>query len=65
MVALIPSEQLLLETDTPYLPPAQGYRLNHPWNIISLAQQVSFIRNMPASLVINIANANAKEIYDH
>ena len=65
MVALIPPEQLLLETDAPYLPPAPGCRLNHPWNILSLAKQVSFIRNMPASLLLKITNANAKEIYSH
>ncbi|XP_056001706.1 D-aminoacyl-tRNA deacylase-like [Ostrea edulis] len=65
MVALIPPGQLLLETDAPYLPPAPGCRLNHPWNILSLAKEVSFIRNMPASLLLKIANANAMEIYVH
>lgn len=45
IVALIPLEQLLLETDTLYLPPAPGCRLNHPWNVLFLAKQVYFIRN--------------------
>nr|XP_034330588.1 3'-5' ssDNA/RNA exonuclease TatD-like [Crassostrea gigas] len=62
-VALIPPERLLLETDAPYLPPAPGCRLNHPWNVLSLAKQVAFIRNTPPSLLLKVANANAMDIY--
>ncbi|XP_052688991.1 3'-5' ssDNA/RNA exonuclease TatD-like [Crassostrea angulata] len=62
-VALIPPERLLLETEAPYLPPAPRCRLNHPWNVLSLAKQVAFIRNTPPSLLLKVANANAMDIY--
>ncbi|XP_062611548.1 uncharacterized protein LOC134273368, partial [Saccostrea cucullata] len=63
LVARIPVERLLLETDAPYLLPAPGCKMNHPWNLASLAAQVASIRNTPVSFILETCNNNARQFY--
>ncbi|CAC5409274.1 tatD [Mytilus coruscus] len=59
----IPDHQLVLETDSPFLVPVAGAKINHPWNLITIAQTVSRIRNVPLMFLMDIVNNNARYFY--
>jgi Tat protein secretion system quality control protein TatD with DNase activity len=50
LVPKIPDNQLVLETDSPYLPPAKNKMINHRWNVMHIAKAVAKLRNIPLSL---------------
>ncbi len=64
VVAYMPMEQLVLETDCPYLSPApnRGKR-NSSLNLPYVVEAVSSIKGIPADQVIEITNQNAKRMY--
>jgi TatD DNase family protein len=64
VVAYAPIEQLVLETDCPYLAPVphRGKR-NSSLYLTYVAKEIGRIKNLPVEEVIRITNENAKKIY--
>ena len=64
VVAAIPMEKILLETDAPYMAPTplRGTR-NEPANIPIIAAKVAEIKNIPIEEVERITTANAIELF--
>ena len=64
VVAYMPVDQLVLETDCPYLAPApnRGKR-NSSLNLPYVVEAVSAIKGIPAGKVIEITNQNAKRLF--
>ena len=64
VVAAIPLEKILLETDAPYMAPTplRGTR-NEPANIPIIAAKVAEIKNTPIEEVERITTANAIELF--
>jgi len=63
LVPTIPDNQLVLETDSPYLPPEKDIRINHPWTVMYTAKYVAKLRNIPLSFLMTIVNQNAIHFY--
>jgi len=65
LVAMLPHDKILLETDSPYLPPHphRGKR-NEPAYIPLIAAKVGEIWGMSAEEVGRITTANAKRLFD-
>ncbi|MGN1331366.1 MAG: TatD family hydrolase [Lachnospiraceae bacterium] len=63
-IEYIPIEQIVLETDSPYLAPApfRGKR-NSPLNLPFIAQAVAKIKGMDVQEVIRITGENSKKLY--
>lgn len=55
--------QLVLETDSPYLPPERDIKINHPWTVMYTARLVATLRNIPLSFLMTIVNQNARNFY--
>jgi len=64
VVAFAPIEQLVLETDCPYLAPVpnRGKR-NSSLNLTYVAQEIAKIKNIPYEKVLEITYNNAKNFY--
>jgi hydrolase, TatD family len=64
VVKYAPLDQLVLETDCPYLSP-EPYRgrRNSSLNLIYVAEQIGQIKNIPADEVILVTSRNAKRLY--
>lgn len=64
VVAQIPLERMLVETDSPYLAPApyRGKR-NEPAYISHVAQQIAEIRNLPIDEIMRITTMNAIQLF--
>lgn len=64
VVAYMPIERIVLETDCPYLAPApnRGKR-NSSLNLPYVVEAVSAIKGVPEAEVIRITNQNAKKMY--
>lgn len=64
VVEYMPMEQLVLETDCPYLAPVpnRGKR-NSSLNLSYVVQEISAIKGISAEEVIEITNQNAKKLY--
>ena len=64
VVAAIPIEKILLETDAPYMAPTplRGTR-NEPANIPIIAAKVAELKNIPIEEVERITTANAIELF--
>ena len=61
----IPVENLLLETDSPYLPPeSKRGQINTPLNLKEIADKVSEVKNIPVEEIIDITYNNAKKLFD-
>lgn len=60
---ILPIEQIVLETDCPFLPPQskRGQR-NEPANILEIAQLVSDLKNIPLAQVATQTTSNVKRI---
>ena len=56
--------KILFESDAPYLP-VPGYPRSHvtPWHMLPILDKLSKIKQIPVSLLANILNANAIELY--
>ncbi|MES9884743.1 MAG: TatD family hydrolase [Sedimenticola sp.] len=55
-------DRVLLETDSPYLPPLRR-KINTPWLIESVARRISAIKGLPLDHVRLTCNANAVRLY--
>ncbi len=64
VVAGLPMEAIVLETDSPYLPPVphRGER-NDSRNLVYVAEAIGQIKGLTAEEVIDITYHNAKEVY--
>ena len=61
----IPSEKILLETDSPFLRPKtclEGNR-NSPLNILSIATEIANIKGIETQRVADITTGNARELF--
>ena len=65
VVAAVPLEKILLETDAPYMAPVplRGSR-NEPANIPLIAAKVAEIKNLPLEEVERITTQNATELFN-
>jgi TatD DNase family protein len=62
LVELAPIEQLLTETDAPYLSPVQGER-NEPANVQVTIREIARIKNLPEEKVAEIIWENAGKLF--
>ena len=64
VVDYIPMENIVLETDSPYLAPVphRGER-NSSRNLVYVAEAIAQIKGLPASEVIDTTTLNAKRVY--
>ncbi|MFH1540898.1 MAG: TatD family hydrolase [Elusimicrobiota bacterium] len=64
VVKKIPLEKILLETDSPYLPP-QNFRgkRNEPSYIKYIAEKIAEIKNLPIFEISKITDENAKKLF--
>ena len=64
VAAYAPLEQLVLETDSPYLAPApnRGKR-NSSLNLPYIAKELANLKGVPYDQVVDITNANAKKLF--
>jgi TatD DNase family protein len=65
VVEFLPIENIVLETDCPYLSPVpkRGKR-NDSSNLIYVAENIANIKGLSTQEVINITNQNAKKLYN-
>lgn len=64
MVAMVPSDRLLLETDSPYLPPQEKRgEVNEPANVKILAEFLAGELKVDVTTLINQTGENAKKLY--
>ena len=63
-VEYIPLENILLETDSPYLSPVpyRGKR-NSPLNLPFVAEEIAKIKGISAQEVIKVTTENTKKLY--
>ena len=64
VIKMLPLEKMLLETDSPYLPP-QNFRgkRNEPSYIKYIAEKIAEIKEMPVSEVSQITDENTKTLF--
>ena len=64
VVAYMPLDRIVLETDCPYLSPVpnRGKR-NSSLNLPYVVEEISRIKDVPAEQIIEITNRNAKQMY--
>ena len=65
VIEFLPIENIVLETDCPYLSPVpkRGKR-NDSSNLIYVAENIANIKGLSTQEVINITNQNAKKLYN-
>lgn len=64
VVEYMPMEQMVLETDCPYLAPVPNRgRCNSSFNLPYVVREISQIKNLPAEQIIQITSENAKRLY--
>jgi len=63
---IVPSDRLLIETDSPFLAPVpkRGERRNEPAYVRFVAEQVARLRQMPLEQLANHTTANACRLFD-
>ena len=62
MVELVPIEQLLTETDAPYLAPVAGER-SEPRDVLSTVKEIAKIKNMDEKEVADQIWKNAEGLF--
>lgn len=64
VAAYAPLEQLLLETDSPYLAPVPNRgRRNTSWNLPYIAQEIAGIKGISAEEVVDVTRDNARRLF--
>lgn len=63
LIPRIPSHQLVVESDAPYLSPLSCCPINSPWNLWDIIQEISRLRNVPLSVLLWVVNNNALQLY--
>lgn len=65
IITNIPVDNLLLETDSPYLPPeSKRGETNTPLNLEEIASKVSEVKNISIEEIYNITYNNAKKLFN-
>ena len=65
IISNIPVDNLLLETDSPYLPPeSKRGEVNTPLNLTEIASKVSSISGIPVEEILEITYNNANKLFD-
>jgi TatD DNase family protein len=65
IITNIPVDNLLLETDSPYLPPeSKRGEVNTPLNLEEIASKISEVKNIPIEEIYNITYNNAKKLFN-
>ena len=65
VVAWLPRDRILLETDAPYLaPPGVPRHRNNPWQLCYVMAYVARQRNVSPAILLGRANANACALYN-
>ena len=65
VISNIPVDNLLLETDSPYLPPeSKRGEVNTPLNLTEIASKVSSISGIPVEEILEITYNNANKLFD-
>ena len=66
VVKTLDDRRILLETDSPYLkPPSHAeHSFNTPYGLLPVARKVAELRGVSLRRLLEIANENAKEIYN-
>jgi len=59
----VPLENLVTETDSPYLSPLPDRRRNEPANVIYAVKEIAALKEQPEELVAQITTANAKKVF--
>lgn len=64
MIEMVPTDKILIETDSPYLSPEplRGKR-NDPRNVKYIAQKVAEVKNLSINEIAEITNKNASTIF--
>jgi len=62
LAKLVPLENILLETDSPWLSPNRGEK-NYPWNIRCSAEKISKIKGIPAEQILETTWENARRVF--
>lgn len=61
----IPPEQILIETDSPFLPPqSKRGEINEPTNVTEVVKKISEIKNKEIEEVVKITTKNALELFE-
>jgi len=63
VVKLLPLENLVLETDSPYLSPFRG-QVNIPNNTLEVAKKIAELKEITIDEVVNVTMMNAKTVFD-
>ena len=64
LATVLPLEALVIETDSPYLPPqTRRGQLNEPANVLEAARAIAELRNEPLARVIEVTAANAARLF--
>lgn len=65
VISGIPVDKLLLETDSPYLPPeSKRGEVNTPLNLNEIAGKIAEVKNIPVEEVLEITYNNANKLFD-
>lgn len=64
MVDELDLNRILLETDSPYLPPPGFEKPGHPWQIAEVAKFVARRHNIPIRVVLEITRRNAVNFFN-
>ncbi len=64
LAKICPMENMLLETDSPWLDPHSSELINRPWKIDFTAGLIADIKEMDKKNVLEITEENAKRVFD-
>jgi TatD DNase family protein len=59
----VPLHRILLETNAPYVRP-RHHSFGTPWLIMSTAETIARVRRIPPSVLVQIADINARQFYE-
>lgn len=63
--AIAPSDKILIETDSPYLPPVPHRgEMNYPKHVRLICEQVAFLRDISYDEAVRITNENARRLFN-
>jgi TatD DNase family protein len=64
LATLVPLEWLVIETDSPYLPPqARRGKLNEPSNVVEAARKIAELRGDSIHAVLEATTRNAERLF--